>query len=63
MKRYLTRKQIAQACRCPYYIVDYLRNLGKLPIHRPGKAGRSTLYHNDSIEVIKNHIRNRASHG
>jgi len=59
----LTRKELAEICKCPYYIIDYLRNLGKLPIHRAGKTGRPTLYLNDSIEVVKDHIRNRVSNG
>jgi len=53
----LTRKELANKVGCPYYIVDYLRNLNRLPVLKPTKGrGDSTIFSPEAIEVLKRHI-------
>jgi len=53
----LTRKELVTECKCPYYIIDYLRNLNKLRlINAPCGKGTEIKYHVDSIDLINRHL-------
>ena len=52
----LTRSELAHITNVKYYVIDYLRNVGALPIIKKGAMGRPTIYHPDCIEVINRHI-------
>ena len=51
----LTTKELADKCDVPFYTVQYLAKLGKLPTERKGKRGQSALYTEDAIEVVNKH--------
>ena len=51
----LTTKELADKCGVPFYTVQYLAKLGKLPIERKGSRGQSALYREEAIEVIIKH--------
>ena len=56
----LTRKELIYKTGAKYYQIDYLRNIGKLPIvARSLKRGIPTLYHPDSIKIVQEHIDRR----
>ena len=56
----ITRKEIVNQTGCPYYIVDYLRQCGRLPIIAESlKRGVPTLFHPDSIKIVQEHIDRR----
>ena len=56
----ITRKEIVKQTGCPYYIVDYLRQCGRLPIIAESlKRGVPTLFHPDSIKIVQEHIDRR----
>ena len=56
----ITRKEIVNQTGCPYYIVDYLRQCGRLPIIAESlKRGVPTLFHPDSIKIVQEHIDGR----
>ena len=56
----LTRKDLIHKTGAKFYVIDYLRNIGKLPVvAQSQKRGVSTLYHPDSIKVIRDHIDRR----
>lgn len=52
----LTRNELAHITNVKYYVIDYLRNIGTLPIIKKGAKGRPTIYHPNCIEVIKRHM-------
>ena len=55
-----TRKELTHKTGAKFYIIDYLRNIGKLPVvARSLKRGIPTLYHPDSIKIVQEHIDNR----
>lgn len=58
MKAYTT-KELAQICKVPFYTVQYLCKLNKLPILVKGKRGVSTLYKEQAIQIIKEHGKNK----
>ena len=51
----LTTKELADKCDVPFYSVQYLAKLGKLPTERKGKRGQSALYTEDAIDVVNKH--------
>lgn len=50
-----TTKELADKCGVPFYTVQYLAKLGKLPMERKGSRGKSALYTADAINIIKKH--------
>ena len=59
-KNSYTRKELTHKTGAKYYQIDYLRNIGKLPVvARSLKRGIPTLYHPDSIKIVREHIDNR----
>ena len=60
MNEALTRKDLVNQTGAKYYVIDYLRNIGKLPVIAYSlRKGISTLYHPDSIKVIRDHLERR----
>lgn len=56
-KKPLTLKQLQKATAVPVYIIKYLRDCGRLPVVRESQGrGYPTLYHSDSIQVVKKHV-------
>ena len=54
---YLTKKQLRDELNCPGYVIVYLHDCGRLPIVKESKGkGYPTLYHPDSVKVIRDHI-------
>jgi len=54
---YLTKKQLRDELNCPGYVIVYLNDCGRLPIVKESKGkGYPTLYHPDSVKVIRDHI-------
>jgi len=52
-----TRSELAKLTNCPYYIIDYLRNSGRLKyIRKPKGKGTTAIYHQDSIKIIIEHV-------
>ena len=51
----LTTKELAYKCGVPFYTVQYLAKLGKLPIERKGSRGQSALYTEEAIDVVNKH--------
>lgn len=57
IKKGYTRGELARLTKCPYFIIDYLRNIGALEFITPPKGkGSIALYHPDSINIIKDHL-------
>ncbi|MBC8255966.1 MAG: hypothetical protein H8E85_01490 [Candidatus Marinimicrobia bacterium] len=53
----LTRNELVAKTGCPYYTITYLMMTGKLPISKNSKGrGISTIYHPDSIQIIKDYL-------
>jgi len=52
----LTRKELCKETGAPPYTVDYLNSLGRLPLIREARPGRSNLYAPESIEIVKEHL-------
>ena len=60
MEKALTRKDLVNQTGAKYYVIDYLRNCGKLPVIAYSlRKGISTLYHPDSIKVVQDHLERR----
>ena len=56
----ITRKEIVNQTGAKYYVIDYLRNIGKLPvIAESQKRGVPTLFHPDSIKIVQDHLDRR----
>ena len=56
----LTRKEIIGKTNCPPYTFDYLNQCGRLPVVAISlKRGIPTMYHCDSIKVVRDHIDRR----
>ena len=51
----LTTKELADKCGVPFYTVQYLAKLGKLPVAREGKRGVGALYQEDAIKIVNKH--------
>ena len=51
----LTTQELAEKCGVPFYTVQYLAKLGKLPTERKGKRGQSALYTEGAIDVVNKH--------
>ena len=57
MKDTMTMKELQNATEAPKYIINYLKENGRLPIVKESKGrGYATLYHPDSIEIVLNHL-------
>ncbi len=53
----LTRQQLCKITNAPYYTIDYLRSLDRLPLLLDTKeTGSPTIFHLDSIDVVNSHI-------
>ena len=60
MEKALTRKDLVKQTGAKYYVIDYLRNIGKLPVIAYSlRKGISTLYHPDSLKVVQDHLDRR----
>ena len=58
MKDTMTMKELQNATEAPKYIINYLKENGRLPIVKESKGrGYSTLYHPDAVEVVENHLK------
>ena len=53
----LTPKELSKATGAPFYVIEYLRRLNRLPIlfETTGK-GDVTIFKLDAVAVVKNHI-------
>ena len=59
-KNSYTRKELIHKTGAKYYVINYLRNIGKLPlIARSNRKGVPILYHPDSIKIVREHIDRR----
>ena len=56
LKEYYTRKELVELCNCPHYIIDYLRELRRLPLIRKGYGGVPYLFAPECIEIIKAYL-------
>ena len=55
------RKELREITEAPGYLINYLKDCGRLPIIRESQGkGYPTLYHPDSIQIIKDHLTRRA---
>jgi len=55
----LTRKELAEKANVPFYTIDYLNRLGRLPLIKKSRdKGRPNLYHPDCIQIVKDHTTN-----
>lgn len=53
----ITKKQLRKITGARPYIISYLSECGRLPIVKEsGGKGIPTMYHPDSIKVIKDHL-------
>ena len=53
----LTRKQIIELTGVSYYTLTHLRLTNQLPIIKhPRGSGDKTLYHPDSVEIIRGYL-------
>ena len=56
----LTRKQIIELTGVSYYTLTHLRLTNQLPIIKhPRGSGDKTLYHPDSVEIIRGYLESR----
>lgn len=56
----LTRGQLAKAAECPFHIINYLKDLGRLSLMTPQQgSGHYILYHPSCIEIIHDHLAKR----
>ena len=56
----LTRKQIIEQTGVSYYTLTHLRLTNQLPIIKhPRGSGDKTLYHPDSVEIIRGYLESR----
>ena len=56
-EKHMTKKQLRRELNCPGYVIVYLNDCGRLPIVKESKGkGYPTLYHPDSVKVIRDHI-------
>ena len=57
----LTRKQIIELTGVSYYTLTHLRLTNQLPIIKhPRGSGDNTLYHPDSVEIIRGYLESRS---
>ena len=60
MNEALTRKDLVNQTGAKYYVIDYLRNCGKLPVIAQSlRKGIPTLFHVDSLKVVRDHLERR----
>jgi hypothetical protein len=53
----MTMKELQNETEAPKYIINYLKENGRLPIVKESKGrGYPTLYHPDSIEIVIIHL-------
>jgi len=56
----LTRKQLIELTGVSYYTLTHLRLTNQLPIIKhPRGSGDKTLYHPDSVEIIRGYLESR----
>jgi len=56
----LTRGDLCQATGAKFFLIDYLRSLGRLPVIRKSEGrGVPTLFHPDSIKIVRKYLDNR----
>ncbi|MBC8197735.1 MAG: hypothetical protein H8E60_07615 [Candidatus Marinimicrobia bacterium] len=48
----LFRNELAQKTKAPFYLINYLYSLGKLPLIKKGKQGRAHIYAPECINII-----------
>ena len=55
--KYLTRKALVISTGAPFYIINYLKDCGRLPIVKQSKGkGFPILYDLEAIEIVKKHL-------
>ena len=60
MTQSLNRTQLCKATGAPVWLVVYLNGCGRLPIVQESRGrGYPTLYHPESIPIVKNHLAKR----
>lgn len=53
----LTRGQLAKAADCPFYVIDYLKSLSRLPLMTPQRgSGHFILYHPTCVQIVQDHL-------
>jgi hypothetical protein len=55
----LTRKQLANRCGVPFYTINYLQSLNRLPLIKLGRQGCPHLYHPDSVTIIRDYLKEK----
>ena len=56
--KYITRTMIVKITGAKPYTVDYLKDVGKLPIYRESRGqGHPTLYDPKSIDIVIDHLK------
>ncbi len=57
----ISRKQLCQITGAPYYMIDYLRALNRLPlVSDTRETGTPTIFHPDAVEVVRAHMSKRS---
>jgi hypothetical protein len=53
----LTNGELSKLTGTPYYVIQYLDRLGKLPKEKESTGkGDPSIFHPDSIQIVKNHV-------
>ena len=54
----LTKSELHKATNAPGYVIIYLKDCHRLPIVQESQGrGYPTLYHPDSIQIVKDHLK------
>jgi len=60
----LTRKELANKGGCPFYLIDYLRSLNRLPILKASTGkGDPNIFAPEALSVLKKYLRKRTGNG
>jgi len=58
--RGLTRRELAKKANCPFYLIDYLRNLGRLPVLKPTKGpGDPTIFDISALDIVRKYVNHK----
>jgi len=53
----ITRKELVKATGAPFYIISYLRDLGRLPIVKESSGrGNPNLYDPAAVDVVRDYL-------
>jgi hypothetical protein len=54
----LNRTQLCKVTKAPVWLIVYLKGCDRLPIIQESQGrGYPTLYHPDSIQIVKDHLK------